>query len=171
MSDWEAGIRAAMAEYKPPEPKPEPIYWYRYEDRRTANYDPWAEYDQPEGYHITLHERKYKFIRSTPKGAWISMDFFHYRDGDPKKFILASATKQFACPTRELALLSYIARKNRQVSILSKQCKDAETARRLGEIALTRLTGETKTIPFHPTNLPSEGHIDVSLEDFFVGKS
>jgi hypothetical protein len=82
-----------------------------------------------EGYeHPYLTE--YKVIRYTPKGYWIDL---YNMDGqysewspEPKmKFICCTAIKCYAYPTKELAKESYIARKKRQIAILSGQIERA----------------------------------------------
>jgi deoxyribodipyrimidine photolyase-like uncharacterized protein len=57
--------------------------------------------------------------KETPKGCWI--DVYGKR-----KFILNDAVKRYACPTKELALQSFIARKRRQCAILRAQLENAE---------------------------------------------
>ncbi|UPT95468.1 hypothetical protein J4G48_0040655 [Bradyrhizobium barranii subsp. apii] len=53
--------------------------------------------------------------RVTPKGAWVC-----------GRFVLLSATKRWACPTEEEALESFMARKRKQIRILSHRLKEAE---------------------------------------------
>lgn len=83
--------------------------WWRAEDRRYANYDPWAEFDQPSGSHLQLTLTPYFVDRHTPKGVWLRGIL-----GD-RTFVLGTATRQFAVPTRELAIRDLIARKKRHV--------------------------------------------------------
>lgn len=84
--------------------------WWRAEDRRYANYDPWAEYEQPNGSHLELTLTPYAVEKYTPKGVWLrgAVGF--------RTFVLGTATKQFAVPTRELAVRDLVARKQRHVS-------------------------------------------------------
>ena len=82
--------------------------WWRAEDRRYANYDPWAEFEQPSGSHLKLTLTPYVVESYTPKGVWL-------RDGGSGVFVLGTATKQFAVPTRELAIRDLVARKKRHV--------------------------------------------------------
>lgn len=70
-----------------------------------------------------LSLREFQVIKETPKGAWIQMTFC----GD-KRFVRLDARKQYACPTIELARQSFIARKKRQIKILTKQLRNAEEA-------------------------------------------
>ncbi|WP_315740040.1 MULTISPECIES: hypothetical protein [unclassified Bradyrhizobium] len=62
-----------------------------------------------------LEMRWHRIISRTPKGAWIS-----------GRFVLLTATKRWACPTEEEALESFIARKRKQISILSHKLHRAE---------------------------------------------
>ena len=90
--------------------------WYRYYDYRTAA--PVDEYDEIYGASsAAIGLQKFGVTRHTPKGVWID---YH---GNPRdeKFILTAANKRFACPTKEEALKSFLARKKRQLSILTNQ--------------------------------------------------
>ena len=69
--------------------------WWRAEDKRYANWDPWAEFEQPSGSHLKIDVIPYIVDRHTPKGVFLET-------GD---FVLGKANKQFAVPTKELALL------------------------------------------------------------------
>jgi hypothetical protein len=86
-------------------------FLYRYEDRRcSAGVD---EFDNPyPGYHLEFSCRKFEIIKRTPKGAWIRMFM------EKPKFILLTAHKRYACPTKLEAIQSCRARKNRYNSIL-----------------------------------------------------
>lgn len=53
--------------------------------------------------------------RWTPKGAWAA-----------GKFILLTAIKRWTCNTEEEAIASFVARKRKQIRILSTQLKRAE---------------------------------------------
>ncbi len=65
----------------------------------------------------------YNIVRLTPKGAWVS-GF----PGDKPRFVLNSARKRFACPTKEEAMTSFVARKNRQIRILTSQLQYVKEA-------------------------------------------
>jgi hypothetical protein len=83
--------------------------WWRAEDLRYANYDPWAEFEQPSGSHLQLTMTPYIVDSYTPRGVWLRGIL-----GD-RTFVLGTATKQHAVPTRELAIRDLIARKKRHV--------------------------------------------------------
>ncbi len=64
----------------------------------------------------------HRVSRRTPKGAWL---------GD--RFVLLTARKRWACNTEQEALESFVARKTRQIKILSAQLAAAEA-----DLALTQ---------------------------------
>lgn len=88
--------------------QPRPVYYRVHEQLYTES-------------RLMLVETTFVVLRYTPKGAWID------EYGTPR-FILTSARKRYACPTKEEALASYHARKRRQVEILRHQLKRAEAA-------------------------------------------
>ena len=93
---------------------------YRYEDvRYAAMLDEWENpigVSRPE-----LRLLTYPIKSRTPKGVWLDMGF-----GD-RKFILLTARKRYACPTKEEALASFVARKERQADILGSQLARVNT--------------------------------------------
>lgn len=89
---------------------------YRYEDIRYA--PPVDEFERPIGEGtLSVELRTYIVRKHTPCGVWI--------DG---RFVNLKANKRFACPTMEEAKESFIARKKRQIRILSARLKDAQRA-------------------------------------------
>ena len=80
--------------------------------------------DEDSGYHarVKVDLIAYPVMKETPKGIWIYVPF------NQKKFINLSAKKKFACISKEDALYSFIARKKRQIRILSTQLRDAQDA-------------------------------------------
>lgn len=95
--------------------------WYRFEDHRTAPpLDEWEQPCGPSGVHVTLFT--YDVVRHTPKGVWLTLF------GSSGRFCRGDAKKRFACPTITEAAESFRARKNRQISILKHQIRDAEKA-------------------------------------------
>ena len=102
--------------------------WYRFEDFRTAYWNPWDEDAHgPSSCAIRLME--FKVVKTTPKGVWLSrksgLDDF---TDSYKRFVRRDAVKRYACPTIQEAKESFIARKERQVGILSAQKKHAKQA-------------------------------------------
>lgn len=98
---------------------------YRYEDwQSTGPTDEWGYSVGPSTTNVNL--REYRVIRTTPKGAWI--EYYGLN-----KFVKLDARKRFACPTKEEALASFMARKKKQIHILSSQLQNAETALRMAD--------------------------------------
>ena len=94
--------------------------WWRADDMRYANYDQWAECDQPSGSHLALELTPYIVVKHTPKGVrlrgWLGDEFF----------VLGSAIRQKAVPTIELAIQDLIARKKRHVQGAQARLRQAE---------------------------------------------
>ena len=100
--------------------------WYRYEETL------WApslnEWEEPVGRgSISIRLQEFPVLKHTPKGVWL-FTFF----GD-KRFVLRDARKRFACPTKEEALESFIARKKRQATIFESRARNARLAIKLAE--------------------------------------
>lgn len=99
---------------------------YRFQEGRYSNgVDEW---DNPyPGYTLRVRLIEYPIIKRTPKGAWIKPFM------EPRKFVLLTARKKFACATVEEALESFKARKNIYISILLSRVHMAEEAIKLAE--------------------------------------
>lgn len=79
-------------------------------------------------------------VKKTPKGCWIcpALTFngvttpipCYKSNADHWKLVLDESRKKYACETKELALESFIRRKQRQIRILKHQLAIAETALR-----------------------------------------
>jgi hypothetical protein len=100
-------------------------YLYRYQEQSySIGVD---QFDNPlPGYHLIIELYSYRVIRETSKGVWIN-------DYGKDRFVLLTARKKFACRTKEEALESFIARKNRQIKILSDQLEKAKLAKKYAE--------------------------------------
>jgi len=91
-------------------------------------YDSYPVYES----RVRVYESQFKLLKETPCGYWI-VDRY-YRDelvhwtGSVKKWVSKTSRKRFAYPTKEEAMTSFKARKNRQISILKYQIKNAEQA-------------------------------------------
>ena len=82
------------------------------------------EYENPMGIGSReLRLRKFDVVSATKTGVWIQP---YGWDDSHKKFVRLTASKKYACETIELANESFIARKNRQISILSARLRDAK---------------------------------------------
>ena len=95
-------------------------YLYRIDGIQYAA--PLDEFENPCGKgRIELFERRFEITKRTPCGAWI----FLHGWNDEKKFVNLKATKKYACETIEDARQSFIARKKRQIRILTARLNDA----------------------------------------------
>jgi intein/homing endonuclease len=88
-------------------------YWYRYEDRY---------YYKPE---VSLV--KFGVLKHTPCGVWVKRTDVFDLHGYRKRWVSKSSRKRYAYPTKEEALVSFIARKNRQLRILKCHIDDVKT--------------------------------------------
>lgn len=105
---------------------------YRYTQ---VNYAPPVdEFDNPIGTgSIDVRLNKYAVLSQTPKGLWI--------DGpEGRKFISTVSRKQFACLSKEDAIISFISRKKRHISILEAQLKSARVALTIASACKEKLT-------------------------------
>lgn len=73
----------------------------------------WYRYTSRSGF-ISLDA--YPVLRETAKGVWL-----WDRDEVRQRFVLREGKKQWACPTVNDALASFLARKRRQLSLLRSQ--------------------------------------------------
>jgi hypothetical protein len=94
-----------------------PEILYRYEGAGVYETDFLALPHPRTNAHVNLLQ--YKIVKVTQKGCWIN----HFGG---KKFILFSARKRWAYPTKKEALVSFRKRKERQVVLLQAQLKRAE---------------------------------------------
>ena len=72
-----------------------------------------------------LRVEEWDAVKETPCGWWIR-PYWGHTDGTDDKFILKEARKRYAQPTKEEALISYIARKNWQITHLERQLAKAK---------------------------------------------
>ena len=113
--------------------------WYRYEIVRYSNgVDEYG--DSLPGYSVAVEVRDFMGLRHTPKGVWIKTWAVNGRN---ERFVLKDARKRYACPTKEEALDSFIARQRRRISILETQAKDSKTGMRIAEGLAARLFEQT----------------------------
>lgn len=102
--------------------------WWRADDKRYANYDPWAEFEQPAGSHLKIELTPYAVYRHTAKGVFL-------REGS---YVRGAARKQFAVPTKELALSDLVVRKMRHVAGCRARLAQAEEHLREAQLSLKR---------------------------------
>lgn len=111
--------------------------WYRYEDYLagqgyTAENGDWIA----TGSKIKVRLVELPLLKRTPRGVVVDQGF------NCRRFIADSWHKKYACPTKELALQSFVARKDRQASIHERRARDARRA-----IKLARFMGEHGRAP------------------------
>lgn len=99
---------------------PTGMWWYRYDDVQYAA--PLDEWGEPQGAgEVKVHCTEYPVVRYTLKGAWLDV-------GPHLRWVGREARKRFACPTREEAMASFVARKKAQKRILLGQLRRVEKA-------------------------------------------
>ena len=113
---------------------PDAEYWYRYVEHTESSgyFTEDGDYYSTGPGKVVIQLREYKVLRHTPKGVWIEC-FEVNRFDRPERFVRIEARKRYACPTREEALESFIARKKRQASIYSARLRTAKTAIKMAE--------------------------------------
>lgn len=114
--------------------------WWRAEDKRYADYDPWAEFEQPNSSHLRVELIPYRITKRTAKGVWL----------EGQRFVLGSAGKQFAVPTKELAVRDLIARKKRHVQGCEARLRRAEEHLAAAERVLAELDYPSAVKRGHP---------------------
>lgn len=84
---------------------------------------PLDEFENPIGEgRKELHIDSFDVIKRTPCGVWIRVNSW----SDEKRFVNLKSRKKYACETIDDAKLSFIARKNRQIKILSARLRTAK---------------------------------------------
>lgn len=97
--------------------------YYRFRDYRTA--PPLDEFENPIGRsQVHLQCMEFEVQHRTKFGVWILTN----DEENSLKFVNDHTNKRYACPTKEEALVSFIARKQKQIKILKGQTRDAEEA-------------------------------------------
>lgn len=85
--------------------------------------DKFYRYNDPGGVEgVTLWLEELSVVSITPAGYWLTYGWPNNKD----KFVLHDARKRYAYPTKELALKSYIIRKNWQLRHLANTKAKAE---------------------------------------------
>ena len=93
---------------------------YRYEDVLYGSVDPYREIVLNQ-HTLKIELREYPIIKKTPKGTKIDISGKH-------RIVRDNAKNQFACKTKEEAILSFIFRKKRQLEILTERAKYVKIA-------------------------------------------
>lgn len=109
---------------------------YRYENRMVSiGVDEW---DESLGSRMELYCHEFEVERVTPKGCKIFAPCGPERNWGLRPVMDATVNK-FAHPTKKDALLGFIARKERQQAILTRQRNQSEDAQRLAQNLLLKL--------------------------------
>lgn len=97
---------------------------YRFEDRIVARstHDEYGWVREPTTVEVRL--RTFRVLRVTPKGRWIDVGC----GNGYERFVKNDTHRKYACPTIEEARESFLARKQRQCSILATQLERAQRA-------------------------------------------
>lgn len=107
--------------------------YYRYTNIRYAS--PLDEFDNPIGTgRLDVLCQEYQVTKTTKCGVWLTDTYNIIKPF----FVLNTAKKRYALPSKKEALESFMARKKRQISILSRQMKDAEEALRIATTLLAK---------------------------------
>ena len=78
-----------------------------------------------DGY-VYLSLKRFLIVKETRAGVWIRIPWEDSHEKRKERFILLSAKKKWACPTPKEALISFMARKRRQIGILDYQLEIAQ---------------------------------------------
>lgn len=113
--------------------------WYRYLEKFYSGWDGFHE----EAYSIgpKLEVETFEVLKVTPKGVWIARSWSSGGISCDKRFVLLAANKRHAQPSKEEALKSMIARKERQLRILNTQLSNAQKAMALARVELAKQQG------------------------------
>lgn len=107
---------------------------YRFEDQRYSHADEYGEHAYT-SYDVRL--RVYAIIKYTKCGYWINTNWgtqnhqprqVTWEQVEPqyRRFVNLEANKRFALPTIDEAVISYVARKQRAISIYNARAKAAQ---------------------------------------------
>lgn len=129
--------------------------YYRYEMVvcNESYYDDWGKKWFT---HVRLHLSEHRVLKKTPQGVWVNY-WGHHHD---RKFVLTKARKKWACPSKEEALESFIARKKRQADHLERELAEVNEAL---EVANKTMKEKVNGELLHHCN-PQEGGVSRDLE-------
>lgn len=145
------------------EEDPSKEYYYRVEGRRIAHggIDMMGEWEFSGSYSYALHLDRYEVLKHTAKGVWIATRGRPL--GNPNNtnatFVNNHTTKRFALPTKEDALISFIARKEREASIYWHRGREAERFKKLALRSLPESHIPAMTTYLFQEILASEHHL------------
>ena len=102
-------------------------YLHRYDDRTYGVLNEWEEIS---GSYAKVEESRYKVLSETQCGYWIVIYAFDIDDRKNRKWVSKTAKKRYAYPTKNEAMISFKARKNRQIKILTNQLNNVKSVLR-----------------------------------------
>lgn len=117
-------------------------FWYRAEVRHYSVSDEWGDHSHTS---TEIYWTKYAVVKATPKGVWLrsvswgETNTEKYQDGRSRdfhmepQFVLGTARRQLACPTKELALEDCRQRKLAHVRGCEARLRGAQADLRLIE--------------------------------------
>lgn len=76
---------------------------------------------------VDIRFDEYPVLRHTPQGVWLEVPDGWQAYGTRVRFVLREARKRFACPTKEEAVESLLARQRRRAGILASQLADVQS--------------------------------------------
>ena len=83
-------------------------------------------------FHIEINLRTFKMIKETPKGYWIAHHWdVEGMDSKLKRWVSKDSRKRFAYPDKKLAMMNYIRRTEKYISILKTKLEDARSGLKL----------------------------------------
>ena len=88
---------------------------------------------------ISIRLIEFRLIEETPCGYWIKEDGM-FEDFSKERWVSKTAKKRYAYPTQLEAINNFIARKNRQITILDHKLKQAKKACDHGSYIKTHIT-------------------------------
>lgn len=116
---------------------------YRYKEQliSSGGYDVYGEYaPSPYGPMVNLILLTYEVITETPKGFWINTSGYKlsdFPDWEPdKRWVSKDGASAYARLTKEEALKSYIARKQKQIKICQSNIRIAQLGKDAAELRL-----------------------------------
>lgn len=95
--------------------------WFRYDEKTYASCDPYDE--DRYSFNTQIEITRFKVVRVTPKGVQLAGSGYSARR---PRLVLHESYKRFACATVELALDSYLKRKQKQEAIYAARAKKAK---------------------------------------------
>ena len=116
--------------------------WYRIEERVYASVNEW---DELVSKRLVLNEIRLKVCKVTPKGVRLVHPFEYEAGYVPKhaRFVSETSRKKYAHPSLESAYEGFLARKQAQARILTRQLSRVAEAKQKALAVMARMKEET----------------------------